>query len=341
MMPPVRIAVIGAGFGQKVHVPAFRADNRCEVVAICSSTPQSAARAAKQAGIPYAYGNFGEMLSTDHVDAVSIAVPPASQAQLVIDAAKAGKHVFCEKPLAKDTKTAEEALRAVERAGVAHAIDFIFPEIDSWRRARSLLQDGKLGKLRHAALSWRVETYAFAAGLDSWKTRSQDGGGAVNNFLSHSLYYLEWLLGPLARVAAHLLPRNSFSNSGVEAWFETVSKCPVTVSIANDAFLGSGHRLEIYGEQGSLVLSNPTNDYVNGFALYVGTRDNGSLSMEFKETHSDADGRVEAVSKIVKRFLDAILLGTPVRPNLTDGMRVQRLIAKVCEASATGTWQSV
>jgi len=341
MTPPVRIAVIGTGFGQKVHVPAFRADNRCEVVAICASTLQSAARAAEEAGISEAYGDVHEMLTTAQVDAVSIAVPPVVQAQLVIEAAKAGKHVFCEKPLAKDEKTAKEALAAVERAGVTHAIDFIFPEIAAWQKARLMLVEGKLGQLRHAALTWRVETYAFAAGLDSWKTRNQDGGGAVNNFLSHSLYNLEWLLGPFARVATQILPRNSRNNSGVETWFEAESKCSVTVSIANDAFLGSGHRLEIYGERGSLVLSNPTRDYVNGFTLSVGTRDGGSFSTELTEPHSGADGRVAAVSKIFGRFLDGITSGSLVRPNLTDGLRVQHLIAKVCAADETGTWQSV
>ncbi|MFI5097378.1 MAG: Gfo/Idh/MocA family protein [Candidatus Acidiferrales bacterium] len=341
MTPPVRIAVIGTGFGQKVHVPAFRADDRCEVVAICAATPQSAARAAEQAGIPQAYGDVHEMLATAQIDAVSIAVPPAAQPQLVIEAAKAGKHVFCEKPLATEREAAAEALAAVERAGVTHAIDFIFPEISSWQRARSVLREGKLGKLRHAALTWRVETYAFAAGLDSWKTQSQCGGGAVNNFLSHSLYYLEWLLGPFARVAAQILPRDSRRNARVDAWFETESQCSVTASIANDAFLGSGHRLEIYGERGSLVLSNTTNDYITGFTLSVGTRESRSLSTELSEPPSGADGRIEAVSKIARRFLDAILSGTPVTPNLAHGVRVQHLIAKVCAADETGTWQSV
>jgi predicted dehydrogenase len=341
MTPPVRIAVIGTGFGQQVHVPAFRADKRCEVVAICASTPQSAERAAEALGISQAYGDVHEMLANAEIDAVSIAVPPAIQGPLVIEAAKAGKHVFCEKPLAKDEKTAKEVLVAVERAGVTHAMDFIFPEIASWQKVRLILEEGKLGKLRHTALTWRVETYAFAAGLDSWKTRNQDGGGVVNNFLSHSLYNLEWLLGPFARVAAHILPRNSPNNSRVETWFEAESKCSVTVSIANDAFLGSGHRLEIYGERGSLVLSNPTTDYVNGFTLSVGTRDGDSFSTELHEPHAGEDGRVAAVGKIFRRFLDGIASGSSVRPNLTDGVRVQHLIAKVCAADETGTWQSV
>jgi predicted dehydrogenase len=341
MTSPVRIAVIGTGFGQKVHVPAFRADHRCEVVAICANTLQSALRAAEATGISQAYGDVHEMLATAQIDAVSIAVPPVFQAQLVIDAAKAGKHVFCEKPLAKDEKTAKEALAAVERAGVTHAIDFIFPELASWQKARLMLEEGKLGKLRHAALTWRVETYAFAAGLDSWKTRHLDGGGAVNNFLSHGLYNLEWLLGPLARVAAQILPRNSRRNSGVEAWFESEAKCSVTVSIANDAVLGSGHRLEIYGERGSMVLCNPTKDYVNGFTLSAGTRESGSLATELTEPSSGADGRVAAVGKIFRRFLDGITSGELVSPNLTDGVRVQHLIAKVCEADESGKWQSV
>jgi predicted dehydrogenase len=340
MREPLRIGVIGVGFGQQVHVPAFRADARCQVVAICARSREHAARAAARLGVPQTYGDALQMMASREVDAVSIAVPPALQPELVVAAAEAGKHVFCEKPLAADVAAAERALAAAEKSGVAHAMDFIFPEIPAWQQARSLLAAGTLGALRHAAVSWRVESYAFARGLDSWKMRSTEGGGTLNNFVSHSLYYLEWLLGPVTRIAARFTPRQSAGEARVDAWLELASGCPVTLSVAADAFLGSGHRLEIYGEQGTLRLENRTADYVNGFTLSVGTRSTGAFSAQTLEPPGEPDGRIAAASAIVRRFVDAVLSGSAVEPNLAHGLRVQHLMAAARAADRSGAWQS-
>jgi predicted dehydrogenase len=340
MTQRIRVGVAGAGFGKRVHVPAFRADERCEVVAICATSFERAAKAAQEAAVARAFGNFREMLEKGNVDAVSIAAPPAAQPELIVEAARAGKHVLCEKPLAANEKDAARALDAAEGAGLIHAMDFIFPEIPAWSRAAAILKERQLGRLRHAALTWKVETQAFASGLDSWKTRNAEGGGALGNFMSHSFYYLEWLLGPFTRMAARLA-RGKGGDARVEAWMETTEGCPVTVEIANDAFRGPGHRLEVYGEDGSLALSNPTRDYVNGFTLSVARRASGGFSTEPVENFATPDGRIGAVSAIVRRFLDGVLTGSRVKPNLANGVRVQRLMAKAREADESGSWQSV
>jgi predicted dehydrogenase len=337
----VRIGVIGVGFGQRVHVPAFRTDSRCQVTAIASRTLEHAARAAQELQIAHAYGNVSEMLASGQVDAVSIAVPPTVQPDLIIATAEAGKHVFCEKPLAMDESRAARAVAAVEKARVVHAMNFIFSEIGAWQEVHSVLQQNALGKLRHAALSWRVETYAYATGCDSWKTRSTQGGGTLANFVSHSFYYLEWLLGPIARLAARLTPRGAAGDARTDAWLEMESGCPVSISVAADAFLGTGHRLEIYGDSGSLVLENRTGDYANGFTLSMGTRDSPALSVHPAETFPHSDGRIGATGAIARRFVDSILSGTEMKPNLADGLRVQRLMAVARAADATGAWQAV
>jgi len=337
----LRVGVIGVGFGQRVHVPAFRADARCRVVAICCRNREHAARMAEQLEVANAYGDARQMLASGELDAVSIAVPPVLQPELLIAAAEAGKHVFCEKPLAADLPTAERALAAVRKSGVVHAMDFIFPEIPAWQQARSVLAAGTLGKLRHAVVSWRMESYALAHGLESWKTRSAEGGGTLSNFASHSLYYLEWLLGPVTRLAARLTPREAAGEVRVDAWLELASGCSVGLSVAADAFLGPGHRLEIYGEQGTLLLENCTTDYVNGFALSVGTRETGGLATRPTERFPHVDGRIGAASSIVRRFIDAILANTTVDPNLAHGLRVQQLMAAARAADRSGCWQSV
>jgi predicted dehydrogenase len=342
MGSPLRIGVIGVGFGERVHVPAFRADNRCEVTAICCGRLENAAAAARRLGVRHSFASARQMLASGEVDAVSFAVPPALQPELIIAAAEAGKHVFCEKPVGADEAGAARAIAAVEHAGVVHSVDFIFPEIECWQKARSMLKSNAIGKLRHAALSWRIENYAYVHRKDdTWKTRCTEGGGTLANFVSHTFYYLEWLLGPISQLAARLSPKGRAGDARVDLWLEMSSGCPVTVSVAADSFLGSGHRLEIYGEDGTLVLENRTADHVKGFALFAGTREKPALAAQSCETFQDSDGRIGAVRAIAHRFIDGIFSGTAVEPNLTHGMRVQRLIAAARRADETGAWQSV
>jgi predicted dehydrogenase len=339
----ISVGVIGIGFGQQVHVPALRSDLRCHVQAICASQVDRARKVADRLGIPDAYGDADSLIADPGIDAIAIAVPPARQAALIEAAAAAGKHVFCEKPLADNLASATKAYDAVQHANVRHAIDLLFPEIPAWQEAKSLLQQQKLGQLRHAAVSWRVETYAYRAAIDSWKTRSSDGGGTLNSFVSHSAHYIEWLLGRIARVSARLRPPpgKDRAEARVDAWLELESGLPVTLSVAADAPLGSGHRVEIYGDLGALVLSNTGSDYVNGFELWMGNREHGRLVPMVEAVTSGVDGRVTAAAGIVRRFVDAIIHGGQVIPGLAEGVRVQTVLDAMRSSDSNGVWQDV
>ena len=102
----IRVAVLGLGFGQAVHVPAFRAAG-AEVVAIAGSTAERAKAVAERLRIPRAVGGWRELVDDPMIDALSIALPPAVQAEVVVAAAATGKHVFCEKPAAVTVAQAE------------------------------------------------------------------------------------------------------------------------------------------------------------------------------------------------------------------------------------------
>jgi len=343
MLERIAVGVVGIGFGQQVHVPAFRSDGRCQVVGICASTLDRARGVAARLDIPRYYGDWSEIATDPGIDVLAIAVPPTLQAQIVSAAAAAGKHVFCEKPVAADAAQARDMLRAVEAARVAHAVDFIFPEIGAWKTAQRILREGSLGDIRHVALSWRIETYAHRAKLDSWKLRREDGGGTLNGFVSHSLHYLEWLLGPVARVAARLTPAGAPGDARVDAWLEFASGVPGNVAVAADAFLGPGHCLEVYGEHGTLVLENRAPDHAAGFTLAVGTRRDATLARlaVADGAGTASDGRTLATAAIARRLLDALVAGIPVAPNLRDGLRVQTLIDAVRAADSSGAWQDV
>lgn len=330
--------MVGLRYGTNVHVPAFRADSRSVVVALAGRDAERTQTAASALGIPRAYGDWRDLFAddaVDEIDAVSIAVPPSEQPAIIRAAALLGKHVFCEKPLAATVAEAESALEGVRRAGVVHAIDFIFPEIEVWQRARTLLREGAIGKPRHFSYRWQVGNVARTARIDSWKTRSDDGGGVVGNLLSHVLFNLEWLLGDV--VGIDCVPRREARTTALfcdcVAYLE--DGINGSISMSTVAYLGCGHAIEIFGESGTMVLRNQTpGHHADGFELSLGTGETRRLDVVVQDPlRSDVDGRITPVGCIIGRFLDAICHGGTVRPNLEDGVRVQRWLQQVTDAA--------
>ncbi len=339
----IKIGIVGIGYGQHVHLPAFGSDERCEVVAICASSRERARAVSARHGIARAFGDWREMVADPGIDAIAIAVPPAVQVGIVRAAAAARKHVFCEKPVALNVSEARAMLQAVDEARVVHAVDFIFPELAAWKLARQVVSGGELGALRQVNVTWRLETYAVRSNVDSWKLSTESGGGTLNNFVSHCFYYLEWLFGAIQRIAVRLAPGGGAGDVRVDAWLDLAGNLPCTLSVAADAFLGPGHRLEVYGERGTLILENRTSDHAAGFQLMMGTRSSGSLAAVAAENLGGSlrDGRQAATAAIAGRFLDAIATGQSATPNLEDGVRVQALIDAARAAHGTGAWRTI
>lgn len=340
----IRVGIIGIGFGQQVHIPAFQLDGRCEVIAICASTQQRAAEVASRHGVATSFGDWRQMVQDPDIDVIAIATPPSIQAEIATDAISRRKAVFCEKPLAISKAAALGMTVAVEQVGVANMVDFEFPDVEEWRRAKSILDRGDIGNLRHIAVSWNVETYANKLGLKSWKTKVEEGGGALNSFGSHALYYIEWFAGPVKRLSASLFRAPGDQRSGdtlAILCLELESGVAASLSISNHAFLGNGHRVEFYGDEATLVMDNNTSDYVRGFRLLYGTRATNRLEVVYSSDHSQViggDGRIAAVACIVKRFVDWIVTGVPSTPSFQDGLRVQSLLEAARKSHELGCW---
>ena len=337
---PLRVAVIGIGFGQHVHVPAWRTDDRCEVVAVAASTLERARAVAERLSVPAAYGHWREMLEKERLHAVSIALPPHLQPHVAQACAERGVAIFCEKPAASTVKDAQQMLTTAQDARVGHAINFMFPEIPAWRAARDLLRAGAIGEPRHAALAWRVETYAVRHNTQGWKQRAESGGGTLNNFVSHAVYYLQWLLGPVASVQARLEPAAPCDDVRVGAWVGFASGVMLNLAVAADCPHGSGHRLEVYGSDGALILHNDTSDYVRGFELAMGTRADTALQARpvlDNLTETATDGRIAATASIMRRLVDHLQGCALPTPNLADGLAVQRVLERFRASASAGT----
>jgi len=264
------------------------------------------------------------------VQAVAIATMPSLQAQIALRALGLGKAVFAEKPMASTLDDAAAMLRQAQESRLPTMVDFNFHQIMSWQRAKALLDDGAIGPLRHVAVHWHVENRAVLMRMRNWKTMNDSGGGVLGNFISHCFHYLEWFCGPVTRLSAKLtgLPGDPElqTTAAIAVDFENGSLGSLSVSCAS--YLGSGHRVEFYGEDGVLVLDNPGADYMRGFELHHAKRPAPLVRVPVHDP-VDAqypDGRIAPVSRLAAKFLDAVEGGVLAQPSFAEGYRVQRLI---------------
>jgi predicted dehydrogenase len=340
----IKIGIVGCNYGRLVQLPAFRLDPRCEIVALAGRDAARTTELANAAQIPLAFGNWQQLVEHPDVDAVAIAATPDLQPAIAIRALELGKPVFAEKPMAADLAGAEAMTQAAAASGRPTTVDFGFCEILSWRRAKALLDEGAIGRLRHVAVNWNVENYATRMRIRNWKTSAADGGGALGNFVSHSFHYLEWLCGPIVGMSARLsgLPDDPAmeTNAAISVAFQ--SGAAGTLAMSSASYLGSGHRLEFYGEDGALRLINDTADYMRGFQLSMAQRPAGALTavdvVDPVDLRFPSDGRIAPVSRLVAGFLDAIENGQPTAVGFAQGLRVQALLDTARRANNRGRW---
>ena len=338
----IRLGIVGSNYGRLVQLPAFRADPRCQVVALAGSDQARTAELARAAGVPKAYGGWRALVEDVNVDAVAIPTLPSLQAQVATAALALGKPVFAEKPLAGDLPSARAMLRQAEQAAKPTMVDFNFTQIIAWLRAKELLDAGAVGRLRHVTVHWHVENRAIQMRMRNWKTVGDSGGGVLGNFISHCFYYLEWFVGPLAGLSARIsgLPDDPDLETTVAMALRYRSGPLVSLSMSCASYAGIGHRIEFFGEDGTLVLHNRTADYMRGFELLYGKRPS-ALDLVPVSDPDDAqypDGRIAPVSRLAKLWFDAIEQGGTAKPGFAEGYRVQRLIDAARRSHGQGIW---
>lgn len=341
---PTRIAIVGAGFGRYALAPAFRRVERCEVVAICTRSAESAAKAGAELGVWRHFTDVDAMLDAGGIDAVAIASPPHVQPTIAKLALARSLPVFVEKLLARSVDEARMLTSAAEGAGVANMVDYIFPELDTWRRARSMISEGYIGTPRHMAVSWMMESHDNRHGLTTWKTDADAGGGALRHFGPHVMHYIEWFMGPVRRLSATLgrapdAQRPGDTSATLSMDFAAGASGSITLSTA--APLGSGHRIEIYGSGGAILLANAAQDPVLGFRLSAGDKRDNTLREVESESQAESphriDSRVAPVTRLAGRFVEWVRSGSQASPAFREGLRVQVLLDAAQRSNATGS----
>ena len=340
----IRLGIVGTNYGRTVQLPAFRADPRCQVVAIAGSDAARTAALARETEVAKGYGDWRALVEDAGVQAVAIATLPSLQAQIAIRALELGKPVFAEKPMASDLAGARAMLQQAELSGRPTMIDFNFIQIMAWQRAKAMLETHAIGALRHVTVHWHVESRALQLRMRNWNTVGDDGGGVLGNFISHCFHYLEWFCGPIAGLSARIgrLPDESGDLETTIAMALQFKSGPlVSLSMSCASYLGAGHRIEFFGEDGTLVLHNPGADYMRGFELSHATRLAATLRRIVVSDPVDAhypDGRIAPVSRLAKLWFDAIESGGTATPGFAEGYRVQRLMDAARRSHNQGQW---
>jgi predicted dehydrogenase len=187
----VKVGLIGTGFVADIHAAAARLVPEVEVVAVASPTPGKAQHFAQERGIPNAFEDYRELLKLKEVELVTLALPNHLHARACLDAAAAGKHVLCEKPLCRTLEEADRMIDACRRAGVLllYAEELCFAP--KYVRAKRLVEEGALGR---AFLVKQSEEHDGPHMPWFWDV-DKSGGGVLLDMGCHSIEFARWVFG--------------------------------------------------------------------------------------------------------------------------------------------------
>ena len=353
---PIRVAVIGTGFGQKVHIPGLQAHHRTEVVAVYNPDLSKAQAVAAEYGIPHACDTVDAIAALPDVQAVTIAMPPFLHYSMAKTLLAAGKHVLLEKPTTLSAAEARELARLAQDQHLILTMDFEFRFVPEWQRLAELLAEGYVGTLRFVKVDWTVPGRANPERAWNWYARKDQGGGALGAFASHTFDYVTWLFGPVKRLCARLstaIPQRPDLATGELKPVDADDTCslildlengaPCQIAISSVTYAGRGHWVEVYGDQGTLVLGSPNlKDYVHGFQLY-GSQEGEPLQalpiperLQFPTTY--ADGRIAPFVRIVNHWVKDIEQGKATAPSIQEGIMSQHLMDLSHESHLRNSW---
>lgn len=202
MVSPVRVGLIGSQFISAIHADSVKRCPNAELVAAASPTKANVEAFARKFGIPHAFTDYREMLAMNDLDLVVIGAPNDLHCQMVVDAAAAGKHVVCEKPLCMNLAEADRMIDACRRAKVKlmYAEELCFAP--KYVRMKQLLDSGALGA---ATLIKQSEKHDGPHAPHFWDVE-RSGGGVTMDMGCHAIEFFRWMLGrpPVKSVYAQM-----------------------------------------------------------------------------------------------------------------------------------------
>ncbi|HUP77222.1 MAG TPA: Gfo/Idh/MocA family oxidoreductase [Pirellula sp.] len=267
-MKELRIGMIGYGFMGKAHSNAyaqanhfFPSETKPVMKALCARNAEKAKSFATTWGYESIETDWRKLLERKDIDAVDICTPNNIHKDIAIAAAKAGKMILCEKPLAMNAAEGEEMCQAVEKAGVANMVWYNYRRVPAVTLAKQIVDSGKLGRIFHYRANflqdWTINADVPQGGAGTWRLDVEAAGsGVTGDLLAHCIDTALWLNGSIRDVSA---VTETFVKERMHA--ETGTKQPVGIDDACSFFCHFGN--------GSLGLFESTR-YARGHkALYT------------------------------------------------------------------------
>ncbi len=348
------IGFIGTGFARKVQMPAFKMAG-AEIISVASASLANAESAALEFGANHFTADWREVVDHPAVDLVCITTPPVKHCEQTLYAAKRGKHILCEKPMAMNVAEAETMCRAAEDADVLALIDHELRFQNGRRIAREMLANGEFGKIRHVKYVFRNAMRGDPDVRWNWWSDATAGGGTLGAIGSHAIDSLLWFLDAdietlSCQLQTHVKKRTD--TGGTLRDVTTDDESLLTFRFADSAITESAtgtmslsmieypdyhHTIEFVGTTGSIRV-----DYLGGIQI---TRAGDECWTDIETGPVESvpgifdSGFPSAFVAFAERITEALRSGARSiehAATFADGLRIQRILDAARESDRSG-----
>ena len=377
MKKQLRIGLIGYGFMGRTHANAYRQaprffDLEIEPVlqACCARNEERIKAFAEKQGFASYETDWKALIARDDIDAIDICTPNNLHHEMAIAAAKAGKIILCEKPLAMDTAQGEEMCQAVEEAGVANTVWYNYRRVPAVTLAKQLIDEGRLGRIFHyRALflqDWTISEDLPQGGEALWRLDADAAGsGVTGDLLAHCIDTALWLNGSMDSVSAMtetFIKERTHSLTGEKQQVGIDDACAFLARFSNGSLAtfestryARGHKalytLEINGEHASIAwdlhdlhrlsyFDHRDDSIVRGWRT-IHVTDGDQPYMDHWWVPGLQIGYEHTFIHQVADFLAGLASGKPISPTFRDALETQKVCDAVLSSARSGSWTAV
>lgn len=377
MKKKLNVGLIGYGFMGRTHSNAYcRVNNFFDLAyepvrkVICGLEEKEAKAFAERWGYESHTTDWKSVIADDNIDLVDICVPNNVHAEIAIAAAKAGKAIICEKPLALNGVQAKTMVDAVEKAGVANLVSFNYRRVPAVTLAKQLIDEGRLGRIFHYRANflqdWTISTDVPQGGMATWRLDVKAAGsGVTGDLLAHCADTAMWHNGPIDTVCAMtetFVKERKHVETGKMEKVGIDDACTFMCRFDNGS-LGNfestryarGHKalytFEINGEKASIAW-----DLHDLHRLSYFDHADDSIVRGWRSVHvTDGDmpymdkwwvpglqiGYEHTFVHQIADFLEGYAEGKPASPTFKEALATQYLCDAVLKSAANKTWEKV
>jgi len=360
----IRVGIIGAnvdyGWGVRAHIPAIQALPEFELVAVCTTRMETAEETARQFDVPLAFDDHRELVSRPDIDLVLVCVRVASHQLLVTAALEAGKHVFCEWPLAVSTEQAVAMRDLADAQGVRHMVGLQARGAPAINRMRELIEGGYVGEVLATTMRSSGGGLGRRPSTLSWTLDNTLGGTGLTISGGHSLDLLRYCLGEFEQVSGTVA--RSIDSATLTDTGETVevtapdnvlvsgrltSGAVASIHIKSVPAHGTGFHFEVHGTEGAIVATSDSGVQGADVTLLGARNDEPTLAelpLESGDRWVPAEtpaGPPLNVAQLFRRLAERIRDGAPADPDFGNAVILHRLLDAIQSASDSGERQTL